>query len=90
MKRVAESSETRHGAGAAVMDGLLTVAEFCSQTGIRQSTVRNWRDSKKYEEIFVRLGGLLFVNIHEFDSIVKYEKEVARRSAEKLKRLRDA
>ncbi|MFO7596320.1 MAG: hypothetical protein R6W92_08230 [Desulfocurvibacter africanus] len=81
MKRVAEPSSNRHGAGAVVMDGLLILSEFAEQTGIKLSTLRNWRDCRKYPQFFVRIGGLLFVNIQEFDCIVKYEKEAARRSA---------
>lgn len=90
MKRVAEPSSTRHGQGEEVMRGLLTLQEFSSQTGIKLTTLRNWRDTKKYLEIFVRFGGLLLVDIHEFGRIVERQKTAAKREAEKLKRLRDS
>lgn len=67
-----------------VLENLVPIAEAPSKISIAEKTLRNWRASGIYPQLFIKLGGKVFVDLGEFVRIVKTQKEQATNEARRL------
>jgi len=51
-------------------------------------TLRRWHCQGINPEIFTKIGGLLFINLNEWDKLVTRKTRLATKKAEKIKELR--
>jgi hypothetical protein len=65
-------------------DNLIPLKEASSRIPFAVKTLRNWRTQRKYAKIFIKIGGKVFVDISEFEAIIRREKEA---ELEKVRRL---
>ena len=67
-----------------VLENLVPISDAPEKVHIAEKTLRNWRCQGFYPQIFVKLGGKVFVDISEIEQIIKRQKKVAR---DQLRRL---
>jgi hypothetical protein len=65
-------------------DNLIPLKEASSRIPFAEKTLRNWRSQRKYPQIFTKIGGKVFVDVSEFEAIIRQEKEA---ELEKVRRL---
>jgi len=56
---------------------LIPIARAPEKIPIAEKTLRNWRCQGIYPQIFVKLGGKVFVDLSEFEKIIQRQKEAA-------------
>jgi hypothetical protein len=65
-------------------ENLIPISSAPEKVHIAEKTLRNWRCQGIYPQIFVKLGGKVFVDISEFEKIIQRQKDEA---VEKSRRL---
>ena len=60
-----------------IFENMVHIAKAPDYIPIAEKTLRNWRSQGKYPQIFVKLGGKVFVDIQEFEKILVRQKEDA-------------
>lgn len=63
---------------------LVHIAEAPEIIGVAEKTLRNWRAQGKYPQIFVKLGGRVFVNLEEIAMIIERQTEKAIEDAKRM------
>lgn len=67
-----------------ILENIIPIAEAPGKISIAEKTLRNWRSQGLYPQLFIKLGGKVFVDLSELAKIVTLQKEEA---VEKMKRL---
>ena len=61
-----------------ILDALMSIPEASKKVHIAEKTLRNWRSIGIYPQIFVKLGGRVFVDIREIERLLEVQKQAAR------------
>ncbi|QTA78827.1 Uncharacterized protein dnl_10670 [Desulfonema limicola] len=67
-----------------ILENIIPISEAPGKISIAEKTLRNWRSQGIYPQLFIKLGGKVFVDLGELAKIVTLQKEEA---VEKMKRL---
>ena len=67
-----------------VLERLLPIAEAAEKIHIAEKTLRNWRTKGIYPQIFIKLGGKLFIDLEELSVIIIRQREQAIADAKRL------
>jgi len=62
-------------------ENLVTIPEASEKTLIAEKTLRNWRCQGRYPQLFVKIGGKVFIDLGEFKNIVQEQKRKAAEAA---------
>ena len=63
------------------LKSIITLSDVPKQIPIAEKTIRNWRYNGKYPQIFIKLGGKVFVDLKELAAIITKQQEKAKRLA---------
>ena len=69
---------------AGIIEKLVPISKAPSVLSIAEKTLRNWRAQGRYPQIFVKLGGKVFINLEEVVKIIERQAEVARNTSKRL------
>ena len=58
-------------------ENLVPIPEASEKTLIAEKTLRNWRCQGRYPQLFVKIGGKVFIDLGEFKNIVQEQKKKA-------------
>ena len=67
-----------------VLERLLPISEAADKIHIAEKTLRNWRTKGIYPQIFIKLGGKLFIDLEELSGIIIRQREKAIANAKRL------
>ena len=67
-----------------VLERLLPISEAADKIHIAEKTLRNWRTKGVYPQIFIKLGGKLFIDLEELSRIIIRQREKAIADAKRL------
>ena len=67
-----------------VLEMLLPISEAADKIHIAEKTLRNWRTKGIYPQIFIKLGGKLFIDLEELSGIIIRQREKAIADAKRL------
>jgi hypothetical protein len=67
-----------------VLERLLPISEAADKIHIAEKTLRNWRTKGVYPQIFIKLGGKLFIDLDELSGIIIRQREKAIADAKRL------
>jgi hypothetical protein len=67
-----------------VLERLLPISEAADKIHIAEKTLRNWRTKGIYPQIFIKLGGKLFIDLEELSGIIIRQREKAIADAKRL------
>ncbi len=67
-----------------ILENIIPIAKAPERISIAEKTLRNWRSQGLYPQIFVKLGGKVFIDLGEFAKIVIAQKEKAIAKAKRL------
>ena len=67
-----------------ILETLMSISEASKKAHIAEKTLRNWRSQGVYPQIFVKLGGKVFVDIMEVEMLIEEQKKAARNKIRKL------
>ena len=68
-----------------VFDDLIPIGKAPEKIPIAVKTLRNWRSQGLYPQIFVKIGGKVFVDLGEFEMIIQKEKKATRDQVRRLR-----
>jgi predicted site-specific integrase-resolvase len=57
------------------LDNMVPLNEAPNHVPIAEKTLRNWRCQGRYPQIFIKIGGKVFLDVSEFKSILRRQKE---------------
>jgi len=72
--------ESKHG----LLQSLVHISEAPAIIGVAEKTLRNWRTKRLYPQIFVKLGGKVFINLEELENVVTRQVEKSVHEAKRL------
>ena len=64
-----------------MFENMIPLTQVPTKIPIAEKTLRNWRYNGKYPQIFIKLGGKVFVDLDELAKIKTAQQEKARRVA---------
>jgi len=64
-----------------MFENIIPIAQVPTKIPIAEKTLRNWRYKGMYPQIFVKLGGKVFVDLDELAKIKTAQQEKAKRIA---------
>ena len=64
-----------------MFENIIPITEVPTKIPIAEKTLRNWRYKGVYPQIFVKLGGKVFVDLEELAKIVAVQQKKAKRLA---------
>jgi len=67
-----------------LLENLVHISDAPGKIRIAEKTLRNWRCQGLYPQIFVKLGGKVFVDIGEIEKIIQGQKEAAVEQSRRL------
>ena len=67
-----------------IFENIIPIAKAPEKLSIAEKTLRNWRSQGLYPQIFVKLGGKVFIDLGEFAKIIQAQKEKAIARAKRL------
>lgn len=67
-----------------VLDKIMPISDAAKKIHIAEKTLRNWRTKGIYPQIFIKLGGKLFIDLEELSGIIHRQKEKAIADAKRL------
>ncbi len=67
-----------------ILDRLLPISKAADKIHIAEKTLRNWRTKGIYPQIFIKLGGKLFIDLEELSAIIIRQREKAIADAKRL------
>lgn len=70
--------------GVDILKNIVPIGEVPKRIPIAEKTLRNWRSSGLYPELFIKLGGKVFVDLGEFTRIINAQKTKAEKEARRL------
>ena len=62
-----------------MFENIIPIAQVPAKIRIAEKTLRNWRYKGLYPQIFVKLGGKVFVDLDELQKIKESQQEKARK-----------
>ncbi len=62
----------------------MPINEVSEHIALSEKTLRNWRCQGRYPEIFVKLGGKVFVDLKELAGIIEYQQERTKTQSRRL------
>ena len=57
-----------------MFENIIPITEVPNKIPIAEKTLRNWRYKGIYPQIFIKLGGKVFVDLDELERLVKRQK----------------
>lgn len=57
-----------------MFENIIPITEVPTKIPIAEKTLRNWRYKGIYPQIFLKLGGKVFVDLDELERLVKRQK----------------
>ena len=60
-----------------IMDHIVHISEAPQKIKIAEKTLRNWRSQGVYPQLFIKIGGKLFIDLNEFEAIIQTQKDKA-------------
>ncbi|WP_419656045.1 hypothetical protein [Desulfosarcina variabilis] len=60
-----------------ILENLIHISDAPKAIHIAEKTLRNWRSQGLYPQIFVKLGGKVFIDIGEIEKILQDQKDAA-------------
>lgn len=60
-----------------LLENLVPISKASKETFIAEKTLRNWRCQGRYPQLFVKIGGKVFIDLGEFKNIVQEQKKKA-------------
>ncbi len=67
-----------------ILDNIIHISEAPQKIKIAEKTLRNWRSQGIYPQLFIKIGGKVFVDLDEFRNIIKAQKEKTIANAKRL------
>ena len=67
-----------------ILDNIIHISEAPQKIKIAEKTLRNWRSQGIYPQLFIKIGGKVFVDLDEFRNIIKVQKEKTIANAKRL------
>jgi len=64
-----------------MFENIIPISDVPNKIPIAEKTLRNWRYNGKYPQIFVKLGGKVFVDLKELAAIITKQQEKAKKLA---------
>jgi len=64
-----------------MFENIIPIAQVPTKIPIAEKTLRNWRYKGMYPQIFVKLGGKVFVDLDELAKIKTAQQKKAKRMA---------
>ena len=68
----------------AIMDNIIHISKAPQKIQIAEKTLRNWRSQGIYPQLFIKIGGKVFIDLDEFENIIKTQKEKTIADAKRL------
>lgn len=65
-------------------ENLVRITEANEHIDFSVKTLRNWRCSGKYPQLFRKVGGKVFIDLEEFDKIIEQDKQNTINNAKRL------
>lgn len=66
------------------LENLIHISDAPGKIQIAEKTLRNWRCQGLYPQIFVKLGGKVFVDMGEIEKIIQVQKKTALEQSRRL------
>lgn len=66
------------------LENIVPISDAPNRISIAEKTLRNWRSRGMYPQLFIKLGGKVFVDLNEFAKLVAAQKEKAVAEAKRL------
>ena len=63
-----------------MFENIIPIAEVPNKIPIAEKTLRNWRYKGMYRQIFVKIGGKVFVDLGELEKIITEQQDKAKLS----------
>ena len=67
-----------------LFEKIVPISEVPKYIAIAEKTLRNWRAQGIYPNIYIKLGGKVFVDLEELKRIIDVQKEENQRKARRL------
>jgi hypothetical protein len=67
-----------------ILENIIPIAKAPEKLSIAEKTLRNWRSQGLYPQIFVKIGGKVFIDLGEFANIIVSQKEKSNVKARRL------
>lgn len=67
-----------------ILDNIVHISEAPKKIKIAEKTLRNWRSTGLYPQLFIKIGGKVFIDLGEFENIIKAQKEKTIANAKSL------
>ena len=67
-----------------ILENLVPISDAPAKLQFAEKTLRNWRSQGLYPQIFVKLGGKVFIDISEIEKIIQGQKSAALEKSRKL------
>lgn len=64
-----------------MFENIIPIADVSKKIPIAEKTLRNWRYQGIYPQIFLKLGGKVFVDLEELAKIITEQQKKAKRMA---------
>jgi len=64
-----------------MFENIIPIADVPDVIPIAEKTLRNWRYNGRYPQIFIKLGGKVFVDLKELATIITKQQEKAKKLA---------
>jgi hypothetical protein len=60
-----------------LFENLCPISKAPKKTQFAEKTLRNWRCQGRFPNLFVKIGGKVFVDLLEFENIIRDQKKKA-------------
>jgi hypothetical protein len=67
-----------------IMDHIIHISEAPQKIKIAEKTLRNWRSQGIYPQLFIKIGGKVFIDLDEFENIIQAQKDRANDQRKRL------
>lgn len=64
-----------------MFDNIMPIADVPKKIPIAEKTLRNWRYQGKYPQLFLKLGGKVFVDLDELAKLIAEQQKKAKKMA---------
>ena len=66
------------------LNNVVPINEVSEHIALSEKTLRNWRCQGRYPQIFIKLGGKVFVDLKELAEIIETQKQRTKTQAQRL------
>jgi hypothetical protein len=63
-----------------MFENIVPIADVSKRIQIAEKTLRNWRYNRTYPQIFVKIGGKVFVDLNELANIITDQQKESKLS----------